>query len=551
MCIDLIELAITLIHWQSHKIDLPQQRQEIRRFVLFEKPLALSSSFTQMKKLLSIQALEDMFEVASAHKDYLLHNEIGSEDYGTWTHCEPPNALTTTSALLPENNTSQPVHGNHPLQNNEANGEWIPIPFHTRYKTEAMVFEPQNSSPTTSALLPENNTSQPVHGDHPLQNNEANGEWIPIPFHTRYKTEAMVFEPQNSSPTTSALLPENNTSQPVHGDHPLQNNEANGEWIPIPLLTRFKTEAMVWEPQNALPTTSSLLLENNTSQPVHGDHPLQNNEANGEWIPIPLPTRFKTEAMVWEPQNALPTTSTLLLENNTSQPVHGNHLAQSADRHPLLFVTPEKTSNLDSMNPSEHENLILDENTLTDHLVLNETAFTSEFPEWHAQMTTNGDKIGVDDSQLVQDRNLTSQPSPGASFAPTSTQKQGVLLFDHKEKVIVVPGEFSDMRKILLELQKGAIDDGAVYDVSVDTRVYMIFRSGSICVLVNLRPIARKMLKYESLGYPLSLVESDDLVIAGVFHTSSTACVQLRDSPRPIILKHLDDKYDAFLKRYS
>jgi hypothetical protein len=130
---------------------------------------------------------------------------------------------------------------------------------------------------------------------------------------------------------------------------------------------------------------------------------------------------------------------------------------------------------------------------------------------------------------------------------------QDVLLFDYQGYVIVVPEEFSAESKTLSDLQAKAIAAGAVCSVSYRTRVHMFFGSigkvKGVCVLANLPPTAREALKYESIGYPLCLVEDNGLVVAGMLWTTFSVCGQFCHDKRLINLLGFTASYDALLNR--
>jgi hypothetical protein len=141
-------------------------------------------------------------------------------------------------------------------------------------------------------------------------------------------------------------------------------------------------------------------------------------------------------------------------------------------------------------------------------------------------------------------------PADPSSALPPS---QEVLLFHHKQYVIVVPIEFSDESGTLSDLQARAIDAGAVCSVPCCTRVYIFAGSfealRGTCVQVNLPPTAREEVTYESIGYPLCLIEYKGLVVAGLLWTFLPTCVRFPQDNRLMNLSDLATSCQAFLKR--
>jgi hypothetical protein len=146
---------------------------------------------------------------------------------------------------------------------------------------------------------------------------------------------------------------------------------------------------------------------------------------------------------------------------------------------------------------------------------------------------------------------IMALPLADASSSPPLPQ--GVLRFDYGQYTILVPEEFLDDSESLSNLQKRAIDVGAVYSVSCCTRVQIFtgaFRTlRGMCVQVNLPPIAREKLTFQSIGYPLCLIEVNNLVVAGVLYAFISTCAQFfMDSHWIDLSKHTPD-YKAFFIR--
>jgi hypothetical protein len=115
---------------------------------------------------------------------------------------------------------------------------------------------------------------------------------------------------------------------------------------------------------------------------------------------------------------------------------------------------------------------------------------------------------------------------------------QDVLSFYHKRYVIVVPIEFSEKSEALSNLQARAIDAGAVCSVSCCTRVHVFAGSFGVprgtYVQINLPPTAREKVAYDSIGYPLCLIEHKGFVVAGMLWTFLPTCVQFPQDNRSI-----------------
>jgi hypothetical protein len=119
-----------------------------------------------------------------------------------------------------------------------------------------------------------------------------------------------------------------------------------------------------------------------------------------------------------------------------------------------------------------------------------------------------------------------------------------------------VPEQFSsDDSDELRRLQALAIDAGAALSsVQQDTLVHLggawTFETPQRpCVHVSFYPVARKRFRY-SVFSPLSLVEKDGFVVAGVCLIKTTTCFSLYDCSHSIALC-LDPQYNSLLERYE
>jgi hypothetical protein len=118
---------------------------------------------------------------------------------------------------------------------------------------------------------------------------------------------------------------------------------------------------------------------------------------------------------------------------------------------------------------------------------------------------------------------------------------------------IIVPRQFSSADSdLLMRLQVLAIDAGAVSSMKRDTIVNMAAWATNDpprpCLHINFRPIQRKNFDYRAY-LPLSLVEQDNHVVAGVCVTSLSRVSQLRHYFKFIPLE-VDEVLGKVLNRY-
>lgn len=112
---------------------------------------------------------------------------------------------------------------------------------------------------------------------------------------------------------------------------------------------------------------------------------------------------------------------------------------------------------------------------------------------------------------------------------------------------IIVPVKFQSISDQLVQLQAKAIDEHAVSEVEKDTRVHFVWTNkGQPCVLINFHPISRDDFEYSAF-LPLSLVERDSLVVAGVCVTSPHRCFGLEDCQKLLSLR-LEEELTSLLQ---
>lgn len=112
---------------------------------------------------------------------------------------------------------------------------------------------------------------------------------------------------------------------------------------------------------------------------------------------------------------------------------------------------------------------------------------------------------------------------------------------------IIVPVKFQSISDQLVQLQAKAINEHAVSEVEKDTRVHFVWTAkGQTCVLINFRPILRNNFEYSAF-LPLSLVERNGLVVAGVCVTSLHRCYGLEDCQKCLSLR-LEEELTLFLQ---
>jgi len=119
------------------------------------------------------------------------------------------------------------------------------------------------------------------------------------------------------------------------------------------------------------------------------------------------------------------------------------------------------------------------------------------------------------------------------------------------EYTILVPEQFSpDDSTLLMRLQVLAIDVAAIFKVERDTMVNVasFTTTGAPCTHINFSPISRDKFDYSAFT-PLSLIEKNGLVVAGVCVTSLKRCRLLAQLTKPIP-SSVDKDLGLLLQRY-
>jgi NAD(P)-dependent dehydrogenase (short-subunit alcohol dehydrogenase family) len=120
------------------------------------------------------------------------------------------------------------------------------------------------------------------------------------------------------------------------------------------------------------------------------------------------------------------------------------------------------------------------------------------------------------------------------------------------ELVVHVLSDFSSAQEILFNLAENTIRQGAIYDVTEDTKVEMMgnveLNGVYLCMHVNLRPVLLAELG-DTRGRPMCLLEKDGMVVSGYFLKKPGECFGMRYDTRLINLSALAKSCERFLKR--